>query len=65
MFRFRFSARQSNAKRTRRIRIGTLPARAAASAGSSPPLPETGIGTLRARIQNINRKKTIYVFPNR
>ena len=37
MFRFRFSARQSNAKRTRRIRIGTLPARAAASAGSSPP----------------------------
>ena len=37
MFRFRFSARQSNAKRTRRIRIGTLPARAAAFAGSSPP----------------------------
>ena len=53
MFRFRFSARQSNAKRTRRIR------------GKQPSLPEIGIGTLRARIQNINRKKTIYVFPNR
>ena len=33
--------------------------------GKQPSLPETGIGTLRARIQNINRKKTIYVFPNR
>ena len=37
MFRFRFPARKSNTNRPRRIRIGTLPARAAASAGSSPP----------------------------